>query len=147
MNGLPPGMAMPEVRKGDRIIGFGGAGSRSQFEVAWANNRWLAHRPPAVVAGDRVFYRSNDWLEMADAVIVAVLWDDTEEPSLYGPDPWPWVILRIDPDRIPASWDKRQRSLARLDIKTKEARLKGSAGYLHSAWSVYPQPDCGAGGM
>lgn len=139
--------------KRGRIVGYGGGGVRSAFEVRWASNRPPAHRPPAVRAGDRVLYRTNAHMDdLAEAIIVDVL-DTRDNPQEYHPggipvdDPWPWVLLRVDPATIPASWDKRRRATAALTVKTKEARLAGSAGYLHPLWRTFPQPVCGAKGM
>jgi len=90
-----------------------------------------------------VLYRSNDWGDPVPAIIVAILDDPEADGTRLGLDPWPAVILRIDPDKIPESWDKRQRALARLDIQTWEARLEGTAGYLHPLWRLFPQPKAG----
>lgn len=142
---------IPEVPKGGHIVGFG-HGPRSQFEVSWAHNRPRTHRPPAVAIGDRVLYRSNDWTEPVVAIVVGLAEIEGDPNTMLPgglphPDPWPSVILRIDPDQIPDSWDKRQRGLARLAIQCQEARLEGSAGYLHPDWHLYPQPRCGSAGF
>jgi hypothetical protein len=134
---------MVGATKTDRIIGFEAGTPRMAPELEWAHNRPADHRPPAVSAGDRVLYRSNDWFEPVPAIVVTVLDAPGSDANRTGMDPWPAVILRIDPDRIPASWDKRQRALAKLDIKTWEARLAGSAGYLHPLWMMFPQMKTG----
>lgn len=96
--------------------------------------------------GDRVLYRSNDWFDEVPAIVIEIHDQDRADPNLFHedgtpkPDPWPKVTLRIDPDQIPASWDKRRRALARVNIETWEARLEGSAGWLHPLWQLYPRP-------
>jgi hypothetical protein len=138
----------PTVPKGGLIVGHG-HGPRSAFECRWAANRPRGHRPPPVRAGDTVFYRSNDFTEPSEAIVVQVL-DTEDNPQEYTPDgrrvddPWFHVLLRLNPDKFPPSWDKRQRALAQMMIRTQEARLRGSAGYLHPLWEMYPQPAVGA---
>lgn len=138
--------------KGGRIVGFGGAGSRSAFEVAWAHDRPAHHRPPMCKAGDVVLYRSNDWFDEIPATVVEIVWDDRADQGFHSrprfdADPWPNVRLKIAEHQIPADWDKRRRALARLGIMAHESRLVGSAGWLHPLWEHYPRPAFGAEGM
>lgn len=129
--------------KGGHIVG---SSVRTQEEIRWAHNRPHAARPPMCKPGDRVLYRSNEWFDEVPAIVIEVEDQDRENLNLFNedgtlrPDPWPFVVLKVDPDQIPAHWDKRRRALARVLIRTQEARLEGSAGWLHPLWQMYPRP-------
>ena len=108
---------------------------RGQGEVTWAHNRPAAHRTPAPKVGDRVKYRANSWRddEIVDAQILDVQWDHPDDMQLMTkagphPDPWPWVILGYEQGKTP------------MTVRTREARLEGSAGWLPLDWQRWPRP-------
>ena len=97
-----------------------------------------------MTVGDRVCYRRDNWADPVLATVVEVqdlddhddpnLWQEVKDTQgqpiydgsgepLYVPvaDPWPWVLL--SPDDAPG----------RL-AQTREARLRGSAGWLPLHW-------------
>ncbi len=135
-------------------------------EVAWATNRPLSERPPLPSVGERVWYRRHEWNrdaqgrevlpELAEVVEVQPVNDTslvdhdpdigrTRDPNLwhlvrdaqgkplrdagqvrYAPvaDPWPLVTLR------------RANGLIE---QTREARLRGSAGWLPADYLRRPE--------
>lgn len=120
-----------------------------RIEVTWARNRPMNERPPIPKAGDVVAYRHNEWSPDVIDVLVLEVQDleDREDPNLWhqvkdergvpiidgatprmaqAADPWPWIIFRRDPasDRTTCS---------------REARLRGSAGWLPLDWRSRPE--------
>lgn len=114
---------------------------RTDAEVKrWAWERRPGEREPVPHVGEHVLFRPEDWAEPVPAVVTAVqdmrrhndghgggdpdphVWD---EYGLPRPDPWPWVTMRIGDD--PHSG---------REVKSKEARARGSAGWLRpgSRW-------------
>lgn len=116
-------------------MGLVGGRQRGAAEVAWAHNRPTAHRTPAPKIGDKVKYRANSWRddEILDAEILDVQWDHPDDmqlttPNGPHPDPWPWVILGYEVNKVPKM------------VRTREARLDGSAGWLPLDWQRWPRP-------
>ncbi len=120
-----------------------------RIEVTWANNRPHHERPATPVIGERVWYRHDEW--SPDVILVTVLdvqpADDMDDPNLwriirdaYGqpildagvprraphPDPWPEIMFR------------RAEGSDRLTC-AREARLRGSAGWLPLDWHTRPE--------
>lgn len=139
-----------------------------QIEVSHARNRPVSERPPLPQPGEQVWYRQFEWNRnpvgdlvepvLADVVEVQHPHDASDsdfvdgvgwvrDPNLwhlvrdehgrvqltplgalrYEPvaDPWPWVRLRL-PDSGPVH-------------ETREARLRGSAGWLPLDYSHRPE--------
>lgn len=133
--------------------------SRTEFE--WARLRPASHHTPIPKAGQRVFYRANDWDTPVMATVLEV--GDQEHPGNAGrwenagappfdpncwrvrasggvperdplglmvvephPDPWPSLLLKID-DQV-------------SHVTTREARLRGSAGWLPLDWEHRERP-------
>lgn len=119
----------------------------SSWEYAWAHERPAQHRTPLPAVGDEVRYRQDPWGPVVAADVVSV-WplDDVDDPHLWrvetdgmgNPlaiegrplyaqrlDPWPIVRLRVP----------------RLGLgDTREARLRGSAGWLPLDWETRYRP-------
>jgi hypothetical protein len=117
-------------------------------EHAWAQRRPRNMRPPIPAAGDAVFYRHRHWGEVTRARVVDAqdlddrddeyLWhvvcDASRAPIIDGAGrrvlkraPDPWVSLHLATD-----WGH---------LLTREARVRGSAGWLPLDWKrrLYPQ--------
>jgi len=117
-----------------------------RIEITWARNRPHHERPPLPAAGDQVWYRRHDWCHNLGSgeteepemvtVVEAQSLDDRTDPNLWHhvkdafgrpihdagiprmapvADPWPWIRVR------------RPNGLI---AETREARLRGSAGWL-----------------
>lgn len=121
----------------------------SRDEIDWAHNRPGPHRVPVPAVGDEVAYRHDPWGPITSAEVLAVQpLDDLDDPHLWQvetgpggrplmlegrpvmaqrPDPWPTLTLR---------------TVHGVGV-TREARLRGSAGWLPLDWqSRYrPQPE------
>lgn len=117
-------------------------------ELHWQLNRPPQHRTPIPAAGARVFYRHTPWGPVTAAQIIEVqslddqddhyLWHRhvnplTGAPEIDGagrylmkpaPDPWPSLTLATD-------WGHRI---------TREARVRGSAGWLPLDWATRYRP-------
>ncbi len=118
--------------------------TRAEFD--WAHCREPQHRVGPPAAGDTVLYRHEpwatpteatvEWVQPADDVDDPHLWivqtDQWERPMLHGgqpvmrpkADPWPLVRLRT--------------KFGRVD--TREARLRGSPGWLPPDWERRYRP-------
>jgi hypothetical protein len=119
-------------------------------EIHWALNRPPEHRTPIPTVGERVYYRHHEWGEVTEAQVVAVqdpldyadryLWhvltDERRRPIhdergnrvlVPAPDPWPTLTLATD-------WGHRA---------TREARVRGSAGWLPLDWRNRYRPEPG----
>lgn len=117
-------------------------------ECAWAQCRPGPHRTPTPEPGDVVYYRHNKY---EVPVLADVLWvqplDDIDDPNVWrvqldaqgdpvlidgrpifqkGFDPWPLLRLRVP-------------GLNCL-IETREARLRGSPGWLPLDWTTKYRP-------
>ncbi len=115
-------------------------------EIEWAHSRPSRHRVPVPKAGDQVLYRHDPWGEVSEAEVLAVQpLDDLSDPLLafverdqFGEliliddrpvialkkDPWPTVTLRT-----------------RYGVGvTREARLRGSPGWLPLDWETRYRP-------
>lgn len=140
-----------------------------QHEFSHARNRPLHERPPLPAPGEQVWYRRHDWnhnllsgeteepelvtvLEVQDpddeSLVCALpdvgmvrdlnLWELRRDNSsgrplvdptgnlvyVHVPDPWPWIRMRR-PNGMPA--------------ETREARLRGSAGWLPIDYRTRPE--------
>lgn len=119
----------------------------ASWEYTWAHERPGPHRTPIPAVGDQVCYRHDSWGPVVRVEVVSV-WplDDVGDPHLWrvemdgmgNPlaldgravfaqrlDPWP--ILRV---RVP-----------RLGLgDTREARLRGSPGWLPLDWETRFRP-------
>lgn len=109
------------------------------------SKRWAWHRQPderedPPQPGDVVLFRTEEWASPVPAVVTEVqnmirhndghggshpdphVWD---ENGLLRPDPWPWVTLRLGDDGTGR------------EVRSKEARVRGSAGWLRpgSRWA------------
>lgn len=115
-------------------------------EVAWALNRPAPHRVPVPAVGDQVLYRHDPWGEVSEAEVLAVQpLDDVDDPHIAFVERdalgqviviegRPVIALRKDP------WP-------RLTVRTKygvgvtrEARLRGSPGWLPLDWEARHRP-------
>lgn len=120
------------------------------WEYAWAHERPGEHRTTLPAVSDEVAYRHDPWGPVIGVDVVSV-WplDDVDDPHLWrveldgfgNPlmldgrpifaqrlDPWP--ILRL---RLP-----RKLGLGLCD--TREARLRGSPGWLPLDWETRYRP-------
>jgi hypothetical protein len=118
--------------------------ARAEFD--WAHERPAPHRVRTPTAGDTILYRHDAWGPPTDA---AVDWvqpaDDIDDPHLWTPmvdehdrpimfqgqpvmrqkiDPWPQLRLRT-------RWGT---------VITREARLRGSPGWLPLDWQARYRP-------
>jgi len=121
-----------------------------QIESAWARNRPLTERPAIPSVGDLVCYRHNEWSPEVEQIQVLEVQDagDRADPNLWHTvrdingavllaadgtpatepvaDPWPWLLFRRDP-------------LSTRLTMAREARLRGSAGWLPLDWRQRPE--------
>ncbi|GAA3283834.1 hypothetical protein Dvina_01465 [Dactylosporangium vinaceum] len=116
-------------------------------EVEWARQRPAQHRTKLPAVGDEVLYRHHDWGLVVPA---EVLWlqpfDDLDDPNL-------WTVQR-DPLGQPLTLDGRPVLQQRLDpwpllrlkvehlgpVLSREARLRGAAGWLPLDWQRRYRP-------
>jgi hypothetical protein len=117
------------------------------WEYAWAHERPAEHRTPVPAVGDEVLYRHDAW---GPAVSVEVVWkqplDDLDDPHLWrveldglgnplAVDGRPIFAQRIDP------WPVLRLRVPRLGLgETREARLRGSPGWLPLDWEARFRP-------
>ncbi len=117
-----------------------------RHEIEWAHNRPGQHRVPVPRPGDQVMYRHDEWGDVSEAEVLSVQpLDDLDDPHLWfpqtdergqlleldgrpilaqKPDPWPRVVLRT-----------RYGTAV-----TREARVRGSAGWLPLDWQTRYRP-------
>src|SRR5271167_2003531 len=118
-------------------------------EISYALNRHPDEKTAWPICGQRVEYRHRMWEQHTyPAVIIEVqdpedrtdtwLWHavrDVNGNLLYDAgmprfvrvaDPWPWVALRVDMEGT----ERR--------FETREARVRGSAGWLPLNWRTRP---------
>jgi hypothetical protein len=123
----------------------------SAAEAAWALERPGGHRTPLPAPGDEVEYRHDTWGPVTRAEVVAVQpLDDLDDPHLWTvqTDPMtgrpllldgrPVLQQRLDP------WPLVRLRVPRLGMGlSREARLRGSAGWLPLDWRerFRPLPD------
>lgn len=123
----------------------------AQWEVDWAHRRPAEHRTPLPAAGDEVRYRHDGWGPVWPAEVHWVQpFDDLDDPHLWNIeldgvggavlvdgrtviqqrfDPWPRLHLRVDAP-----------GLTHLLVDTREARLRGSPGWLPLDWETRYRP-------
>ena len=126
-----------------------------RVELTWAKNRPLHERPVIPLPGDKVFYRRIEWEQEPRLVTVLEVQDplDKTDPNLWQtlrnyhghllhdmwgrplhkvmPDPWPWIRV--------CWWEQGKigPEMERQGI-TREARLRGSPGWLPLNWRDRP---------
>jgi hypothetical protein len=139
----------------------------SREEIHWARRRPEHHRTPIPSVGDRVWYRHLEWAEVLWRAEVLAVQSMHEEHPDWGhpredanmwifradvplvpdgrtalglldvpkdwyephPDPWPVLRLRVyPPNATPRVFD------------TREARLRGAAGWLPPDWQARHRP-------
>lgn len=119
-------------------------------EINWARNRPAQHRPPRPAPGDACLYRHDEWEEPVPARLIEWLdVDNTRDPNLYR--------FHVD-DRSPARppvvdgagrhvmvpvddpWPKGLFDTPYGRIVTREARVRGSAGWLPLDWRARWRP-------
>lgn len=115
-------------------------------EIAWAHERPAEHRVPVPAVGDQVLYRHNAWEPPTEAEVLDVQpLDDLDDPHLWrvplGPDGQP---VQLDGRAIIA---QRADPWPRLTLRTvygvgvtREARVRGSAGWLPLDWESRYRP-------
>jgi hypothetical protein len=119
----------------------------SRTEIAWARRRPAELRTPIPAEGDTVLCRLVEWEEPYEATVERVQpSDDVNDPHLFEvaldhtaepvlieglpvmnglDDPWPtlWLVVATPGGRI-------------VHTHTREARLRGSAGWLPPDWKT-----------
>lgn len=119
----------------------------SASEISWAHERPGQHRTPLPVAGDEVEYRHDSWgpVVRVDVVHVQSL-DDIGDPHLWRVeldgfgrplllDDRPVMQQRFDP------WPVLRLKVPRVGlVDTREARLRGSPGWLPLDWETRFRP-------
>lgn len=132
-------------------------------EVNWARWRPPQHRTPIPAVGDRVLYRATEWAPPTWATVVEV-GDQTPPPnptewaSPFAPpfDPNVWRVKTdiraatpvrdafgaMTLERHPDAWPTLvlQVDGVRSHVATREARLRGSAGWLPPDWQDRARP-------
>lgn len=133
----------------------------SPLEYEWARRRRGDHRPPLPSVGDELFYRHNGG--SPNVYRIEVTWvqslEDMDDPNLWyfqtdpdgrpvmmegrqvlarAYDPWPLIrAVLLEPTRDHGS--SLDLAAGRM-IETREARMRGSAGWLPLDWETRPQP-------
>lgn len=122
----------------------------AKWETDWAHRRPAPHRTPLPAPGDEVFYRHDYWLPPVRAEVVSVQsLDDLTDPHLWemqqdgmgGPllvDGRQVLAKRFDP------WPTLRLQIPGIGLRdTREARLRGSPGWLPLDWETRfrPTPD------
>ena len=115
-------------------------------ETAWAHDRPRRHRVPMPDVGDTVLYRHHDW---GDPEPAEVIWvqpvDDVDDPHV--------ATVTVDGDGAPMLLEGRPVMALKVDpwrrvhlrtrfgtVDTREARLRGSAGWLPLDWRARYRP-------
>jgi len=127
----------------------------SAAEVGYIRRRPAHERTPIPAVGDAVWCRLDEWAEPYEALVTAVQpADDVDDPHLFEvsldgagdpvmvegrpvlsavDDPWPTLWLDV---RVP-----RQDGFVKIVYThTREARLRGSAGWLPVDWKTRRRP-------
>jgi hypothetical protein len=119
-------------------------------EVHWALNRPPHHRTPVPTVGERVCYRHHEWGEVTHAQVLAV--QDPTDPASYR-DHYLWHVL-VDEARLPIHdgagnrvltpapdpWPTLTLATGWGHRMTREARVRGSAGWLPLDWQTRYRP-------
>lgn len=116
-------------------------------EFAWAHERPAEHRTPTPLLGDEVCYRHDAW---GPVVTAEVVWrqppDDVDDPHLWRVETdargnpllvegHPLFSQRLD------QWPVLRLKVPRLGLgETREARLRGSPGWLPLDWETRYRP-------
>lgn len=119
-----------------------------EHEFAWARNRPAADRTPLPEAGDDVLYRHDEW---GDVMPATVEWvqpaDDHDDPMLWRVDRDPatgGVFLHEGKPMfvaVPDPWPSLRLKVPGLGlVTTREARLRGSPGWLPLDWERRRRP-------
>jgi hypothetical protein len=129
----------------DKLVTIG-SDVRGKWEVAYAQgyrHPTLGLRPitPLPKPGDLVLYRSNEWF---DPIVATVELVDIEpgHPSMGLPTPWPKLLLLVTPAPPKGKLDVSGHLLAKsagprpYHMRTMEARMIGSAGWLPLDWEM-----------
>jgi hypothetical protein len=116
-------------------------------EYAWAHDRPSRHRVRMPDVGDTVYYRHDDWTEPVEATVVWVQpIDDVDDPNLATPtqdqltgdlvlhEGRPVMALKVDP------WRRLHLKTPFGVFDTREARLRGSPGWLPLDWRNRHRP-------
>lgn len=120
------------------------------IEVDSIRCRPFAERTPLPAVGDEVLCRLHEWEDPHPATVDSVQpLDDVDDPHLFRPDMDPFgdlillegrpVLMALD-DPWVTLWltvDLGSRTLA---THTREARLRGSAGWLPLDWKARRRP-------
>lgn len=115
-------------------------------ELKWARRRPAALRTPIPSAGDRVYYRHHEWRDVVDADVIGVQsLTDLDDPNLWR--------FQLDSAGVAVEVEGRLVMIAAFDpwplltLKTpfgtglsREARLRGSAGWLPLDWRTRYRP-------
>ncbi len=118
--------------------------SRAEFD--WAHDRPPQHRVAAPAAGDAVLYRHEGWAIPSPATVEWVQPpDDVDDPHL-------WTV-QCDEHGRPLLFEGRPLMMPKADpwpvvrlltrfgrVETREARLRGSAGWLPLDWQRRHRP-------
>lgn len=118
----------------------------SAVEVAWARHRPVELRTPIPRADDAVMFRLTEWEEPVEAIVDRVQpMDDIDDPHLFEVvlDPLGEPVLvegrpvmsQID-DPWPTLWLVVSAGLRTVHTHSREARLRGSAGWLPLDWKT-----------
>lgn len=106
----------------------------SAGEYRWARQRPVADRTPIPSVGDEVLYRHAPWEPPVPADVLHVQpFEDMADPNLWsdidGPEGMPIWVPAVDPWPL---LTLRAHGYGR--VKTREARLRGSPGWLPLDW-------------
>lgn len=118
----------------------------SPREVAWARRRPGPHRTPLPQVGDTVWYRHDNWGPVSEATVLAVQsLEDVDDPNVcrWQPDDaGNLVLLDGRPVALAAfdPWPKLTLQTRYGRCFTREARLRGSAGWLPDGWETRWRP-------
>jgi len=134
-----------DVERMTRLIPY------ARSEIAWIRCRPAADRTPLPESGDVVLFRLQEWEEPLEAIVERVQpFDDVDDPHLCAvesdehgeivlvegrpvfsqlEDPWPLVWVKVD---LGNGATERHHS--------REARLRGAAGWLPLDWRSRRRP-------
>jgi hypothetical protein len=119
-------------------------------EMVWARDRPPWQQPPRPTVGDHVHYRHDPWGEITCAQVVRILDDPEDDPNVYR-----YVLNEQSATRSPIV-DGAGRRLVTLApdpdpsvelhtqygrVVTREARLRGSPGWLPLDYERYWRPN------